>query len=112
MAHPSQPPQWVKPEVGIEGQTAGERPRRISCRPQDFGQCGSALRQAVERLGTVPVKYLALNSASTSLHFSDGLFTANSINPGSLFTTIGYPLVSMIEVPFVTLDLVTMISGA
>jgi hypothetical protein len=51
------------------------------------------------------MKYLALNNASVSLLFANGLFTIDTINPNSIFAAIGYPLDSMIEAPFTSLNL-------
>jgi hypothetical protein len=51
------------------------------------------------------IKYLALNNASVSLIFANGLFTIDTINPDSIFNTLGFPFVSMIEAPFTLLNL-------
>jgi hypothetical protein len=51
------------------------------------------------------MKYLALNNAGVSLHFADGLFASDSIDPEGVFPDIGFPLVSMSEPPFTNLDL-------
>jgi hypothetical protein len=51
------------------------------------------------------MKYLALNNASVSLLFDNSLYTVDAIDPDSVFTTIGFPLVSLIKAPFTTLDM-------